>query len=165
MPDESQDALTSIFLFHQLPPKVRSIVFSECARVLKPGGRLVLVDSLQRGDQPDYDGLLELFPQNYHEPYYKSYTNENFRRPCHKLRFDAHPRCQGLRLQGDGLRQADNGLIFLAIHGQCLEPAARVRSRGLYGASASDHRHAYRQNSSISRLNDVGACRMPHPEL
>ena len=38
--------------------------------MLKPGGRLVLLDSLQRGDQPDYEGLLELFPQNYHEPYY-----------------------------------------------------------------------------------------------
>ena len=46
--------------------------------MLKPGGRLVLVDSLQRGDQPNYHGLLELFPQNYHEPYYKSYINENF---------------------------------------------------------------------------------------
>ena len=78
VPDESQDAVTSIFMFHELPPKVRRIVFRECARVLKPGGRLVLVDSLQRGDQPDYEGLLELFPQNYHEPYYKSYTNENF---------------------------------------------------------------------------------------
>jgi ubiquinone/menaquinone biosynthesis C-methylase UbiE len=78
VPDESQDAVTSIFVFHELPPKVRRIVFRECARVLKPGGRLVLVDSLQRGDQPDYDGILELFPQNYHEPYYKSYTNENF---------------------------------------------------------------------------------------
>ena len=78
VPDESQDAVTSIFLFHELPPKVRRIVFRECARVLKPGGRLVLVDSLQRGDQPDYEGLLELFPQNYHEPYFKSYTNENF---------------------------------------------------------------------------------------
>ena len=76
--DESQDAVTSIFVFHELPPKVRRIVFHECARVLKPGGRLVLVDSLQRGDQPDYDGLLELFPQNYHEPYYVSYTNEDF---------------------------------------------------------------------------------------
>jgi ubiquinone/menaquinone biosynthesis C-methylase UbiE len=51
----------------------------ECARVLKPDGRLVLVDSLQRGDQPDYEGLLELFPQNYHEPYYKNYINEDFR--------------------------------------------------------------------------------------
>jgi ubiquinone/menaquinone biosynthesis C-methylase UbiE len=78
VPDESQDAVTSIFLFHELPPKVRRIVFRECARVLKPGGRLVLVDSLQRGDRPDYEGLLELFPQNYHEPYYKSYTREDF---------------------------------------------------------------------------------------
>jgi ubiquinone/menaquinone biosynthesis C-methylase UbiE len=76
--DNSQDAVTSIFLFHELPPEVRRIAIGECARVLKPGGRLVLVDSLQRGDQPDYDGLLELFTQNYHEPYYVSYTNENF---------------------------------------------------------------------------------------
>jgi SAM-dependent methyltransferase len=50
----------------------------QCARVLKPGGRLVLVDSLQRGDEPDYEWLLELFPQNYHEPYYASYTTEDF---------------------------------------------------------------------------------------
>jgi ubiquinone/menaquinone biosynthesis C-methylase UbiE len=78
VPDDSQGAVTSIFLFHELPPKVRRIVFRECARVLKPGGRLVLVDSPQRGDQPDYAGLLELFPWNYHEPYYESYTSEDF---------------------------------------------------------------------------------------
>jgi ubiquinone/menaquinone biosynthesis C-methylase UbiE len=78
VPNESQDAVTSIFLFHELPPKVRRTVFRECARVLKPGGRLVLVDSLQHGDEPGYEGLLELFPQNYHEPYYRSYTNEDF---------------------------------------------------------------------------------------
>jgi ubiquinone/menaquinone biosynthesis C-methylase UbiE len=78
LPDKSQDAVTSIFLFHELPPKIRCITFSECARVLKPGGRLVLIDSFQRGDRPDYEGLLDLFPQNYHEPYYESYTNEDF---------------------------------------------------------------------------------------
>jgi ubiquinone/menaquinone biosynthesis C-methylase UbiE len=78
VPDNSQDAVTGIFLFHELPPKIRRLVLNECARVLKRGGRLVLIDSLQRGDRPDYEGMLELFPQNYHEPYYKSYTNENF---------------------------------------------------------------------------------------
>jgi len=78
VPDKSQDAVTSIFLFHELPPKVRRIVIRECARVLKPGGRLVLVDSLQRGDQADCEGLLDLFPQNYHEPYYRSYVSEDF---------------------------------------------------------------------------------------
>jgi ubiquinone/menaquinone biosynthesis C-methylase UbiE len=77
-PGASFDVVTSIFMFHELPPAVRRIIFGECARVLKPGGRLVLVDSLQRGDEPDYEGLLELFPQNYHEPYYASYTTEDF---------------------------------------------------------------------------------------
>ena len=38
----------------------------------------MLVDLLQRGDQPDYEGLFELFPQNYHEPYYASYAIEDF---------------------------------------------------------------------------------------
>jgi ubiquinone/menaquinone biosynthesis C-methylase UbiE len=76
--DASCDAVTSVFVFHELPPEVRRTVFRECARVLKPGGRFVLVDSLQRGDRPDYDGLLELFPQSYHEPYYSTYITERF---------------------------------------------------------------------------------------
>jgi ubiquinone/menaquinone biosynthesis C-methylase UbiE len=76
--DQSQDAVTCIFMLHELPPKVRPIVLSEFARVLRRGGRLVLVDSLQTGDEPDYDGLLELFPQSYHEPYYLSYLREDF---------------------------------------------------------------------------------------
>jgi ubiquinone/menaquinone biosynthesis C-methylase UbiE len=76
---ESQDAVTSIFMFHELPPKVRRIIFREFARVLKRGGRLVLVDSLQIGDEPDYDVMLKLFPGSYHEPYYNSYLREGFR--------------------------------------------------------------------------------------
>jgi ubiquinone/menaquinone biosynthesis C-methylase UbiE len=78
VPDSSQDAVTSVYLFHELPPKVRRQVLAEFARVLKPGGRLVLLDSLQWGDEPDYDGMLELFPQNFHEPYYTSYLDEDF---------------------------------------------------------------------------------------
>lgn len=76
--DNSHDAVTSIFMFHELPPKVRRTVFREFARVLKPGGRLILVDSIQRGDEPDYEGLLELFPQSFHEPFYTSYIKEDF---------------------------------------------------------------------------------------
>jgi ubiquinone/menaquinone biosynthesis C-methylase UbiE len=78
LPDNSHDAVTSIFLFHELPPKVRRAALREFARVLKPGGRLILLDSLQRGDRPEYEGMLELFPQNYHEPYYSSYLGEDF---------------------------------------------------------------------------------------
>jgi ubiquinone/menaquinone biosynthesis C-methylase UbiE len=84
VPDASQDAVTSIFMFHELPPQVRRTVFGEFARILKPGGRLVVVDSLQRGDVPDYDGLLELFPQNFHEPYYATYIEEDFSTIAHK---------------------------------------------------------------------------------
>jgi ubiquinone/menaquinone biosynthesis C-methylase UbiE len=58
---------------------VRRTVVGEVARVLKPGGRLILLDSLQYGDEPDYDGMLERFPQLYHEPYYQSYMREDFR--------------------------------------------------------------------------------------
>jgi ubiquinone/menaquinone biosynthesis C-methylase UbiE len=76
--DESQDAVTASFLLHELPSKVRRTVFGELARVLKRGGRLVVLDSLQTGDEPDYDGMLDLFPQSYHEPYYSSYIKEDF---------------------------------------------------------------------------------------
>jgi ubiquinone/menaquinone biosynthesis C-methylase UbiE len=76
--DESHDAVTSIFMLHELPPNVRRNVFGEFARVLKRGGRLVVVDSLQLGDEPDYDGMLELFPESYHEPYYSGYLKEDF---------------------------------------------------------------------------------------
>jgi ubiquinone/menaquinone biosynthesis C-methylase UbiE len=77
--DESQDAVTSIFMMHELPPKVRRAIFRELARTLKRGGRLVVIDSLQFGDEPDYDGMLARFPQNFHEPYYLSYLEEDFR--------------------------------------------------------------------------------------
>lgn len=74
LPDDCQDIVTTIFLFHELPPEVRRRVAAEMARVLKPGGRLVFVDSLQFGDREGWDGLLEAFPVRFHEPYFRSYA-------------------------------------------------------------------------------------------
>ncbi len=75
--DASLDLATCIFLFHELPPDVRRAVACEIARVMKPGGLFVFVESLQPGDDPDYDGLLELFPALFHEPYFAGYLEEN----------------------------------------------------------------------------------------
>ncbi|WP_346910426.1 class I SAM-dependent methyltransferase [uncultured Roseibium sp.] len=75
--DNSLDVVSCVFLFHELPPKVRRQVISEVARVLRPGGSFLFVDSLQAGDVPDYDGLLSLFPQLFHEPYFTSYLKED----------------------------------------------------------------------------------------
>ncbi len=72
--DASVDIATSIFLFHELPPQVRRAVTAEIARVLKPGGLFVFIDSLQMGDKPGWDGLLEAFPERFHEPYYRHYA-------------------------------------------------------------------------------------------
>lgn len=80
--DNSLDIVSCVFLFHELPPKVRRQVIAEVARVLKPGGSFLFVDSLQTGDVPDYDGLLSLFPQLFHEPYYSSYLTEDLTGLC-----------------------------------------------------------------------------------
>jgi SAM-dependent methyltransferase len=53
---------------------VRPRVTAEIARVLKPGGLFVFIDSVQLGDKPGWDGLLEVFPARFHEPYYRHYT-------------------------------------------------------------------------------------------
>ena len=73
LPDTSVDIATSTFLYHELPPEVRRQVTGEIARVLKPGGLFVFLDSLQMGDRAGWDGLLESFPARFHEPYYRSY--------------------------------------------------------------------------------------------
>jgi len=72
--DASFDAVASCYLFHELPPKIRKAAAAEIARVLKPGGTYVHLDSLQYGDAPQLDALLEAFPRLFHEPYYESYA-------------------------------------------------------------------------------------------
>lgn len=72
--DRSLDAVSCVYLFHELPPRVRPVVASSLARALKPGGVLVFVDSVQPSDTPDLARLLEAFPVYFHEPFYGSYA-------------------------------------------------------------------------------------------
>ncbi len=74
--DASADIVTCVYLFHELPNEVRRRAAAEIARVLKPGGLFVFIDSLQWGDVEAYDGLLEAFPQRFHEPYYLDYCGD-----------------------------------------------------------------------------------------
>ena len=75
--NESVDAATSIYLFHELPPQVRAKAAREIARVLKTDGIFVLAETIQYGDLPDCDGLIETFPDLLHEPYYESFARQD----------------------------------------------------------------------------------------
>jgi ubiquinone/menaquinone biosynthesis C-methylase UbiE len=75
--DASFALVSCIFLVHELPRAVRAAIAAEMTRVLRPGGRLVFVDSFQPGDWPGFEGLLELFPRAYHEPYFADYVRQD----------------------------------------------------------------------------------------
>jgi len=79
--DGAFDIVTCVYLYHELPNEVRRRVTAEVARVLKPGGLFVFVDSIQWGDVEGYDGLLEAFPQRFHEPYYTDYVGDSLAGP------------------------------------------------------------------------------------
>ena len=64
--EASQDVVTCLDLFHKLPNKVLRQVATEVARILKPGGKLFFIDSIQLG----FDGLLSCFPVAFHESCY-----------------------------------------------------------------------------------------------
>ncbi|MGH6621271.1 MAG: class I SAM-dependent methyltransferase [Alphaproteobacteria bacterium] len=77
--DASHDIASCIFLFHELPRAVRRRVAAEMARILRPGGILLFMDSIQRGDRADFDPLLERFPHAMHEPYFADYIEDDLR--------------------------------------------------------------------------------------
>lgn len=111
--DARFDAVYSVFLFHELPLPVREQVLDEARRVLRPGGFFGLVDSLQKGDDPELDWALDFFPREFHEPYYAHYA--------------AHP--MDALVRRAGFEAIDQGTGYLAKWIAARAPAARGRTR------------------------------------
>lgn len=85
--DDSFDLVFSVYLFHELPKSVREKVLSESFRVLKKGGMLAICDSIQKDDDSKLNVVLEKFPIDYHEPFYKDYTLWNAQASLEKAGF------------------------------------------------------------------------------
>ncbi|MCU0567419.1 MAG: methyltransferase domain-containing protein [Oculatellaceae cyanobacterium Prado106] len=69
--------VSSVFMFHELPPEARQRVIEECYRVLQPGGIFVICDSMQEEDSPEFAPMMRNFPAMFHEPYYRHYIQDN----------------------------------------------------------------------------------------
>jgi ubiquinone/menaquinone biosynthesis C-methylase UbiE len=111
LPDASVDVAVSIYLFHELPPKIRTAAAKEIARVLKPGGLFALADTIQYGDAPGFDGLLDIFPSLLHEPYYATYAKTDLG-----------------KLFG-GLKRAGDDVAYLTKISMFEKPPAKPRKR------------------------------------
>lgn len=70
-------AVSCVFLFHELPGPVRQKIIHECFRVLQAGGTLVICDSVQPQDVPDLSDMLDNFPKSFHEPFYRDYLQDD----------------------------------------------------------------------------------------
>jgi SAM-dependent methyltransferase len=86
--DSCFDVVYSVFLFHEIPTQIRQQVLQQAFRVLRPGGIFIMVDSIQAEEVPEYAWALEKFPQDYHEPFYKSYTDWNLTHALEEAGFE-----------------------------------------------------------------------------
>jgi ubiquinone/menaquinone biosynthesis C-methylase UbiE len=77
--DRSFDVVTSIFLLHELPRRVRRKVLSEMWRVLTPGGLCVLQDAAQPSDSAEIEPALHQFSKDLHEPFFVDYLKDDLK--------------------------------------------------------------------------------------
>lgn len=104
--DASFDAITCVYLFHEIPPEARVAVAAQIARLLRPGGVAVLADSVQLGDRPALDHGLGKFG-DFNEPNYRSYI---------ELDLGALLQSAGLRPARKALRSVTKVLSFTKPH-------------------------------------------------
>lgn len=74
--DEVFDVVLCMYVYHEVPRDIRGQIASEMARVTKKGGRVILTDSIQKGDRPCLDSFLGLFG-SMNEPYYEDYIEDH----------------------------------------------------------------------------------------
>jgi len=75
--DGTFDVVTSTYMFHELPRNARRNVVREMARVLRPGGLVVVEDSAQVSESPELASVLHNFPREFHEPFYADYLADD----------------------------------------------------------------------------------------
>ncbi|KKZ10855.1 MAG: methyltransferase [Candidatus Synechococcus spongiarum 15L] len=82
------DAVTCVFLLHELPRSARANCMKEAFRLLKPGGVLAVLDSVQPKDSPQFKVLLDNFRRVYHEPFYGDYTADSIENHLDRAGFE-----------------------------------------------------------------------------
>ena len=97
-PDETFHGVSNVFMLHELPEAVRHQVLEECYRLLKPGGVLVICDSIQLQDSPEFSPMMLNFSTLFHEPFYENYMQDDLIQ----------------RLQGIGFEQIHTDVHFLS---------------------------------------------------
>jgi ubiquinone/menaquinone biosynthesis C-methylase UbiE len=70
-------AVTSVYLFHELPRPARRRVLAEAFRVLQPGGLFVIEDSAQLAESGELAFFLGRFAAEFHEPFYRDYVEDD----------------------------------------------------------------------------------------
>lgn len=75
--DGTFDIATSVYLFHELPRNARRNVARELFRVVRPGGLVVIEDSAQLVESAEIETPLRQFPQDFHEPFYADYLEDD----------------------------------------------------------------------------------------
>ena len=82
------DAVTSVYLFHELPKNARRRVLREIHRVLRPGGLVVIEDSAQLAESSEIRFFLERFPEDFHEPFYRDYLKDDLAEALRETGFE-----------------------------------------------------------------------------
>ena len=85
--DATFDAVTSVYMFHELPRNARRNVCREMFRVVRPGGLVVIEDSAQLADSPELGEVLGGFPADFHEPFFADYLEDDLARVLAEVGF------------------------------------------------------------------------------